>query len=328
LQLSRNRQRFDSQVLRILIASILISIGAEIAFIFYVDVYGLSNFFGHILKIISFYLIYNALVKTALIRPFDLLYRDLKISENTLRESEKRLQELNATKDRFFSIIAHDLKSPVLNISFMIDHLRKNNDGQTFEKVTESLSQQAVFATNLIDNLLLWGEGQQNQIGYNPGKHNLTDIILANFNLLHEISRRKKIDMTYSHRGDSSAICDHDLLNIVIRNILSNAVKFTAPNGKISVSVEEPLVKDGTISIIISDNGIGISQEKLQKIISGEVINSSEGTYNEKGTGLGLQLCYDLVRINKGSLTIESQEGKGTSFTIRLPSPSGTGTAV
>jgi signal transduction histidine kinase len=231
------------------------------------------------------------------------------------------LEKTIATKNRIFSIIAHDLKSPVLNLSMMIEHLKNNDDPEVQKSVINSISQQAVFAGNLIENLLIWGEQQYNSIEYKPEQINLTDLVLENFNLLNETAQRKKIKMTYSHRGNPTAICDKDLINIVIRNLLSNAVKFTKRSGAIYVSIEEPSIKDGMIYIKIKDNGIGISGEKLEKIQSDEIVESSRGTDDEKGTGLGLQLCKDLININKGSISFESELNRGTTITIMLPSP-------
>jgi signal transduction histidine kinase len=240
-----------------------------------------------------------------------------KVTDTKNSELEKTI----SVKNRIFSIIAHDLKSPVLNLSLMIDHLKNNNDPEVQQSVINSISQQSGFATNLIDNLLIWGEQQQNKIEYKPEHINLTDLILENFNLFRAPSDRKGIKMTYSHKGNPMAICDKDLINIVLRNLLSNAIKFTGRKGSIYVSVEEPVIKDGMIYIKIKDNGVGIPEDKLIKILQDEIIDSSRGTEDEKGTGLGLQLCNDLIRINKGSLSITSELKRGTTITIMLPSP-------
>jgi len=245
------------------------------------------------------------------------LEKQYELVESKNRELEKTI----TIKNRIFSIIAHDLKAPVLNLSLMIDHLRKNNDRVTFEKTTAALSQQSEFATTLIDNLLLWGEGQQNRIEYNPGIINLTDVILDNFNLLRENAEMKNISMSYSHRGDPNAICDRDLISIVVRNLLSNAIKYTGRKGQINVSVEEPAIKNGVIFIKVRDNGIGIPEDKIDFLFREDNISSTPGTENEKGTGLGLHLCHDLVRINKGTIEVESLNGSGTTFTVMLPAP-------
>lgn len=242
--------------------------------------------------------------------------------ENQKKVTDLKNRELEKTisvKNRIFSIIAHDLKSPVLNLSLMIDHLKDNNDPEVQSSLINSISLQSGFATNLIDNLLLWGEGQRNKIAYNPDIINLTDIVLENFNLLRESSDRKHISMTYSHKGNPTAIADKDLINIILRNIISNSIKFTPINGSISVSVEEPIIYDGMVYIRVKDNGVGIPMDKVDKIFGEEIIDSTLGTDNEKGTGLGLQLCNDLVRINKGSISIQSEENKGTTITIMIP---------
>lgn len=247
--------------------------------------------------------------------------RELEEQKKVADIKNRELERTIATKNRIFSIIAHDLKSPVLNLSMMIEHLKNNNDPEIQKSVINSISQQAVFAGNLIENLLIWGEQQYNSIEYKPEHINLTNLVLENFNLLNETAGRKKIKMTYSHKGNPTAICDKDLINIVIRNLLSNAVKFTKRTGAIYVSIEEPSIKDGMIYIKIKDNGIGISREKLDRIQSNEIVESSRGTDDEKGTGLGLQLCKDLININKGSISFESELNRGTSITIMLPSP-------
>ncbi len=243
--------------------------------------------------------------------------------ERQKSETEKKNHELERTisiKNRIFSIIAHDLKAPIINLSMMTE-LLKDKKNLKVEDVTNSLSQQAKFASNLIDNLLLWGEGQQNKINYTPELNNLTDIVLENFNLLRGISERKDIKLNYSHKGDSHVLCDKDLINIIIRNLLTNAIKFTPRKGNISVTVEESLLKDDKVYLIIKDNGIGIDQDKIDKLFNNDIISSSPGTDNERGTGLGLQICNDLVKINKGTMKFESELNKGTTVTITLPAP-------
>lgn len=240
----------------------------------------------------------------------------------SFEEKNRELEKNIAIKNRIFSIIEHDLKAPVLSISRMIDQLKEQSDKDSFTLISGSLGEQASFATALIDNLLLWGAGQKNRIEYNPERLNLTDIVLSQFNLFRETAQRKQIHLTYSHKGDPSAICDKELISMVIRNLLSNSVKFTNRKGKITVTAEEPVLKDGTVILTIKDNGVGISPEKLELLSRNELIESSEGTENERGTGLGLQLCFELIRINKGSISIDSSPGGGTSVSLVLPAPS------
>ena len=319
LQLSRNRQRFDSQVLRILIASILISICAEVAFIFYVDVYGLSNFFGHILKIISFYLIYNALVKTALIRPFDLLYRDLKISENTLRESEKRLQELNATKDRFFSIIAHDLRSPLVSmisvIRYLIDEYKSISDSERmkFIKEIDLISNRTI---NLLDNLLDWAKCQTGDMIFQPDKYRVHDLLLEATIPLESYARNKNIVFRIEAENNLCVFVDRNMIITVVRNLVSNAIKFSYPNSDILIEVNK--VKN-MAEFKIKDTGTGIESENIEKLFKIEEHFMRLGTKKEKGTGLGLILCKNLVNTNSGEIWLESNINEGATFYFSVP---------
>ncbi|MCA1756652.1 MAG: sensor histidine kinase [Bacteroidales bacterium] len=246
-----------------------------------------------------------------------ILQRQYELIDNRKRELEKSIQ----IKNRVFSIIAHDLKTPVLTLKLMLDNYLENPDKKRFNQITATLRSQSDNALDLIENLLLWGQAQQDSIAYNPGVYNMTDIILKSFNLFRKTAEEKEITLSYSHRGDPRAICDIDLTDIVLRNLISNSIKFTGRGGNISVTVTEPPLKNGTIDISVRDNGIGIPDDRVKTLFSPDSFFSTFGTENEKGTGLGLQLCYELIRINKGSIRVESEEGTGTKFIIMLPTP-------
>ena len=237
----------------------------------------------------------------------------------TIDSRKKDLEKSGIIKDRVFSIIAHDLKTPILTLKLMIDNYIENPDRKRFNQITKTLQIQSGNALDLIDNLILWGQGQQDNITYNPGIYNMTDVILKSFNLFREAATKKEITLNYSHRGDPRAICDIDITDIILRNLISNAIKFTRKGGTVSVVVTEPLVKNGTLDISIRDNGVGIPSDKIKNLFNPENFFSTFGTENEKGTGLGLQLCHELIRINKGSIRVESEEGNGTTFIIMLP---------
>jgi signal transduction histidine kinase len=246
-----------------------------------------------------------------------ILQRQYELIDTRKRELEKSIQ----IKNRVFSIIAHDLKTPVLTLKLMLDNYLENPDKKRFNQIIATLRGQSENALDLIENLLLWGQAQQDTITYNPGIHNLTDIILKSFNLFRDAAEKKEITLNYAHRGDPRAICDIDLTDIVLRNLISNAIKFTGRGGNISVTVTEPPVKNGTLDISIRDNGVGIPADRINKLFSPDSFLSTFGTENEKGTGLGLHLCYELIRINKGSIRVESEQGTGTKFIIMLPTP-------
>lgn len=235
-------------------------------------------------------------------------------------ESRKRkLEKSVKIKDRVFSIIAHDLKTPILTLKLMIDNYLENPDKKRFNQITKTLQRESGNALDLIENLHLWGQAQQDKISYNPGIYNMTDVILKNFNFFREAANKKEITLSYSHRGDPRAICDIDLTDIILKNIISNAIKFTGKGGNISVTVTEPLVKNGTLDISIKDNGVGMSPDEISNLFNPESFPRTFGTENEKGTGLGLHLCLELIRINKGSIRAESEKGDGTKFIIMLP---------
>ncbi|MCF8223855.1 MAG: sensor histidine kinase [Bacteroidales bacterium] len=247
--------------------------------------------------------------------------------ENKNKEIEKnnRILEKNLhTKDRVFSIIAHDLKSPLVNLSALIDLLKMDNptkerDKAQYQASINEMEKQVNFTNNLIDNLLLWGEGQHSRVNYRPGKGNITDTVLSTFNLLNPLAEKKKIQMSYSHRGSPHAWYDSDLVGIIIRNLVSNAIKFTSARGIVNVMAEEVNDVIPCLRIEVSDTGSGIEPGRLQKLKSDFRLESTPGTAGEKGTGLGLQLCFDLVKINGGEMHISSKEGEGTKVSFTLP---------
>jgi signal transduction histidine kinase len=320
LQLILKRKRFDPLVLRFLIASIIISVGSEITFIFYMDVYGLSNFIGHILKIISFYLIYKAIIKTGFIRPFDLLYRELKQSENTLRKSEKRLKELNATKDRFFSIIAHDLRSPLVSLISVIRYIRDEydslSDGERLKFINEIdlVSDRTV---SLLDNLLDWAKCQTGDMMYRPEKYQLKDLLLEATVPLQSYARTKHIKIRVAGVNDLCVFVDRNMVTTVIRNLLSNAIKFSYPNSSISIRVGE---RDDRIEVQIKDTGIGIKPKNVGKLFQIDEHFTRLGTEREKGTGLGLILCKNFITMHGGEIWLESEFQKGTTCHFTVPS--------
>ena len=184
----------------------------------------------------------------------------------TIDSRKKDLEKSGIIKDRVFSIIAHDLKTPILTLKLMIDNYIENPDRKRFNQITKTLQIQSGNALDLIDNLILWGQGQQDNITYNPGIYNMTDVILKSFNLFREAATKKEITLNYSHRGDPRAICDIDITDIILRNLISNAIKFTRKGGTVSVVVTEPLVKNGTLDISIRDNGVGIPSDKIKNL--------------------------------------------------------------
>jgi signal transduction histidine kinase len=231
----------------------------------------------------------------------------------------KQLQDTLHLKNKIFSVIAHDLRSPVVNILYMLNLLKEKEFKEQYDNFANSSIQYAQMVINLLENMLVWGRGQEEKIKYSPSKHDLASIILTNLSIFKESADRKDIVVNFTQKGNSIAYFDKDLMDIVIRNLLSNAVKYTHRGGRISILVKDRSDEEGDIMLKICDNGVGIplSKQKYLFIYSG--IESTPGTENEKGTGLGIKLCNELVLINKGTISVESKEGEGTCFIITLP---------
>jgi Signal transduction histidine kinase len=235
----------------------------------------------------------------------------------------KQLSDTIQLKNRIFSVIAHDLRSPVVNILYMLNLLKEKEYKEKYDTFANSSIQYAQLVISLLENMLVWGRDQEDKIKFSPEKRDLADIILTNLSIFKETSDKKEISVNFTQVGKSIAFFDKDLLDIIIRNLLSNAVKYTPRGGRISILLKDKTQNSECIMLKICDNGIGIPETKQKYFFTATEIESTPGTENEKGTGLGLKLCYELVKINNGSITVESKEGEGTCFIITLPMAKG-----
>jgi signal transduction histidine kinase len=231
----------------------------------------------------------------------------------------KQLSETIQLKNKIFSVIAHDLRSPVVNILYMLNLLKEDEFKEKYDEFANSSIQYAQQVINLLENMLVWGKGQEDKIKYSPGRHDLADLILTNLSIFKEAADSKDISMNFTQIGNSKAFYDKDLLDIIIRNLLSNAIKYTPRGGRISILLKDKtLTGEGTV-LKVCDSGIGIPQVKQRYLFTATEIVSTPGTENEKGTGLGLKLCQELIKLNNGTLSVESKEGEGTCFSVILP---------
>jgi len=236
-----------------------------------------------------------------------------------LKFSRQALKELNATKDKFFSIIAHDLKNPLQGLLSSAEVLHSFFDAFNEEKKKELIrrfydsSQQ--FAA-LLKNLLTWSMSQQGKINLKRQKLDIGKAVEENLDLMKEEAGKK--DIALSSQSDRNAFvwADKNMINTVLRNLLSNALKFTNPGGEVNVKTE---IFEDQVKISISDNGIGIPPEDIPNLFRLDVHLSRNGTVGEKGTGLGLILCKEFVEKNSGTISITSIPRDGTTFNIFLP---------
>ncbi len=245
---------------------------------------------------------------------------DRKNTESALIDSEKELSEANATKNVFFSIIAHDLKGPVGNISQLLKLLKDNfSDISNDEKLDyiNILMGLSSKTNNLLDDLLLWARIQMNTLEFDIEKISLKDLTENTLFLLEEKAKEKNIKII-SNVGDIELEINKSSIKTVIRNLLSNALKFSYQDSKIEIN-SNVIENNKFVEISVKDNGIGIPKEYIDKLFKIGSTFSTYGTDKEKGTGLGLILCKELIEKNGGSIRADSEEDKGSTFYFTIP---------
>lgn len=233
--------------------------------------------------------------------------------------SEMRLTELNDTKDKFFSIIAHDLKGPISSLTAGLDMLSTQ-----YERFTDKVKADFLFKLKnsasglheLLENLLTWARSQKGELQFKPQNYSILRLIHNNFNVLNMPASKKELSLEADIQEDFQVNVDENMFNTIIRNLLANAIKFSAPGNKIIVGVTS---QKNNHKIYVKDYGTGIPEEIKDKIFSLNQNISIPGTQGEKGTGLGLVLCKEFIEKHGGELLVESITGKGTTFTIILP---------
>jgi len=242
-----------------------------------------------------------------------------KRADEVLIESEIRLRELNATKDKFFSIIAHDLKSPFNSIigfsNLLIEQIQeKDYDGiAEYATIIRNSSQGAM---DLLQNLLEWSRSQTGRMEFNPEYVEIVTLIDESIHLLVNSAQQKSIALSKELPRKAIAFADKAMISTILRNLISNAIKFTNPEGAIIISAEQ---KQNELLISVTDNGVGIKKEVIEKLFRIEEGFSTIGTKNEKGTGLGLILCKEFIEKHGGKIWVESKAGKGSRFCFTIP---------
>jgi len=263
----------------------------------------------------------ESLEKEVALRTDELLLTNdtLKQEVATRKKTEIELKEANNTKDKFFSIIAHDLKNPfnvLLGLSEILDTDFDILDNTERKEIVSALRKSTDDLYRLLENLLSWSRAQQGILKMKPAKIRISEIVDENIRLLKTQANTKKIAVSSTVNPELFAKADYNAITTVIRNLLSNAIKFTDKGGDIFVTSEEIGPK---LSISITDNGVGIEAANMDKLFSIDEQFKRKGTMHEKGTGLGLAICKEFTEANKGTLTAESVYGKGSTFTVTLP---------
>jgi signal transduction histidine kinase len=234
-----------------------------------------------------------------------------------LATQRNALQQSNHVKDKLFSIIAHDLRTPFSGIRGLLMLLERGLLDETEQ--AEMLTQLKATSDNTLDTLdtlLEWASGQMHGINTSPESVDLHKIVQKNIELLDSPARQKDIELLNQTAHNTNAWADESQITTVLRNLISNAIKFTPQKGKISISATQSADQ---WHIAVQDSGIGIPTEKLSKLFNPESHFSTRGTANEKGTGLGLLLVKEFVEKNSGEISVKSEQGTGTTFSFTLP---------
>ncbi len=236
-----------------------------------------------------------------------------------LKSSEKELKEANRTKDTFFSIIAHDLKNPLGSfkniLQMLVEDFKEMVEEEKFEFIT-ALNNSAKILYQLLENLLDWSRTQTGKLTIEPEAISLRKLSQLSISLLEMNAEKKNIRISNIIPHEVKVFADMNSLRTVIRNLISNAIKFTPEGGNILISAGQ--IKDNYM-VMVKDSGVGMSREDIDKVFRIDTHHTTRGTNDEAGTGLGLILCKEFVEKNKGELWIESDEGDGTGVCFTVP---------
>lgn len=237
------------------------------------------------------------------------------------KKFEKQLVQLNTDKDRFISILAHDLRGPfssLLGFSELLQAELKDHPSEKTRKMAETIHDIASKTYELLEDTLLWANFQSKNLTFSPISVYISEIIYEVANILEPIAKVKQITLSNNSGNVSSVYIDVYMFKAILRNLVSNAIKFTNKGGKIGISA---IHNDSYTTISVTDNGVGIRPEILDKLFNVSSIQSSKGTADESGTGLGLLLCKEFVEKHHGKIWIESEVGKGTKISFTIPDP-------
>ncbi|HEX7494229.1 MAG TPA: ATP-binding protein, partial [Bacteroidales bacterium] len=245
---------------------------------------------------------------------------DRKLAEEEIKRKNELLQIINAEKDKFFSIIAHDLRSPLSAFVAATQILAEEIQTMNMEEIREITQNLKTSATNiytLLENLLEWSRLRRDGMDFVPEKLNLREKIESCIDVLTESARKKRIELTFSIPDEIEVFADNHMIDAVIRNLVSNSVKFTPAGGKINVAAD--YADNHYIDIKVRDSGIGMTPELKNKLFMISEKTSRNGTEGELSTGLGLLLCKEFIEKHNGKIWVESEVGTGSIFHFTIP---------
>lgn len=318
LTLQSKKHFFEIDTYVLICSSILLTIVSEFCFTLYMTNYDYINKVGHIFKVLSFFMIYKANIQNGFKKPIETFFRDIKENEEKIRNANLELEKQITTKNKFFSIISHDLRNPFTVILGFSELLLKNHakfDDNERAKLIKAVHETAEKTHILLENLLSWSRTQTNTISFNPVKFNIKEVldegILYNRNNL----KLKEIEIK-KYYSDELVLADVEMIKLVVRNLISNAVKFTPKGGTITIQTS---FGNTFLKVEVMDTGVGIPKTQQEMLFQIDKTFSTKGTDNEKGSGLGLVLCAEFIAKNKGEIMVESEEAKGSKFSFTIP---------
>lgn len=247
------------------------------------------------------------------------IHKNYTLERLRAEKNEKKSQQLNADKDRFISILGHDLKTPFNNILGLSEILTKEINSLHADEIKEiagNINKSAQITNKLLEDILMWARTQQGKIPFKPQILSIKDICKDTIELLIPNANAKNITINHSATDNVNVLADIDMLKTLLRNLVSNAIKFTNTGGTINISAVQ---SDSNIEISVSDNGVGIAPGDLTILFDVGKAHTTLGTAKERGTGLGLLLCRDFVEKQGGKIWVESETGKGSEFKFTLP---------
>jgi len=239
-----------------------------------------------------------------------------------LEDSQTKLKEALAAKDKFFSIIAHDLRSPFSIFLNLSESLANESNRLTLEEMqvtSKTLNESANSVYKLLNDLLLWSRAQIGNISFKPYELDLYEIAFETIYTLNSLAQKKSIEIINKIELDTIVFADRNMLSTVLRNLVSNSIKFSNLNGRVEIGINANNTNNDFIEVYVKDNGIGIAPENIEKLFRIDEHFTTSGTKNEIGSGLGLILCYDFVKIHGGEINVSSTPNEGSTFIFTIP---------
>jgi signal transduction histidine kinase len=315
--LIRRRSRFDPSAYRRLAWALVFLIVSEISFTLYLSTTGLANLIGHLFKVLAYSLVYSTLIAEQVRKRIQEI-KQLEQAQSALQEREKALRDANAAKDKFFSIIAHDMRNPLAGlhtVSELLDSRYDSLDEAERRRFSHLLHEGTGQAVDLMQSLLSWARSQTGRLEIKPKRLTLHSLVVENIALVQQAAAQKQIAIAAPIPPHVEVLADPEMASTILRNLLSNAVKFTPRGGSLEVSALE----DGSeVQVAVADTGVGMSAQELQKLFRIDEHLASKGTEQEPGNGLGLLVCKEFVEKLGGRIWAESRPGLGSTFRFTL----------